>query len=97
MTIARCYIMKAAEGRAEDLAAALKDAAELVRRVPGSQGVEILRDLDDRRRLVFIEKWDSVEAHKAAPQHLPKGALANVMAAVDGPPEGSYLDYLAVV
>ena len=97
MTIARHYLMHAAEGQDAQLETALGELADAVRAVPGSEGVELLRDLGNERRFVFIEKWASVEAHKAAGSHLPKEALAPLMAALDGPPEGAYLDYLKTV
>ena len=46
---------------------------------------------------VFIEKWTSVEAHKNAGSQIPKDVFAPVMATLDGPPEGAYLDYLKTV
>ena len=97
MTIARLYRMTAAEGKEEALGVALKDAAKLVAAVPGSEGVEVLHDIETAGAYLFIEKWTTVEAHKAAPDHLPKGGLDAVMAAMAGPPDGSYLDYIATV
>lgn len=97
MTVARCYVMRAKEGQDSAMTKALEGAADLVRKVPGSEGVEVLRDAEDGRRFMFIEKWTSIEAHKAAPGHLPKGALDAVMAAIDGKPEGAYLDYLKTI
>jgi len=97
MTVARLYRMTAAAGKEDALAAALKDAALLVAKVPGSEGVEVLQDVDAPGQFVFIEKWTTVEHHKAAPEHLPKGGLDAVMAAMAGPPEGAYLDYLQTI
>ena len=97
MTIARHYVMNAAEGRDARLETALGVLADAVRKVPGSEGVELLRDLGNERRFIFIEKWTSVEAHKGARDHLDKDAFAPVMAALDGPPDGAYLDYLKTV
>ena len=97
MTVARLYRMTAAEGKADALATTLQDAARLVATVPGSVGVEVLQDVDAPGSFVFIEKWDSIEAHKAAPGHLPKGGLDAVMAAMAGPPDGAYLEYLLTV
>jgi quinol monooxygenase YgiN len=93
MTIARHYIMIAAENQGAALGAALQDLATRVRPIPGCEGVELLHDTENPVRYVFIEKWASVEAHKAASQHLPKDALAPVMATLAGRPEGSYLEY----
>lgn len=97
MTIARHYIMNAAEGRDATLETALDALADAVRALPGSQGVEMLRDLGNARRFIFIEKWDSVEAYRNAGAHLPEDVMASLMAALDGPPEGLYLDYLKSV
>jgi quinol monooxygenase YgiN len=94
MTIARHYVMHALEGRDAELETALATLADAVRKVPGSEGVELLRDLGNERRFVFIEKWTSVEAHKDSRGHLDKDAFTPVAAVLDGPPEGAYLDYL---
>ncbi|MDB5689349.1 MAG: Antibiotic biosynthesis monooxygenase [Sphingomonas bacterium] len=97
MTIARLYRMNAAEGKEDALAEALQAAAQIVAKAPGSEGVEVLRDVEAPGRFVFIEKWATIEDHKAAPGHLPKGGLDAVMAAMAGPPDGAYLDYLLTV
>jgi len=97
MTIARVYIMHAAEGKDATLETALAKLADLVRKVPGSEGVELLRDLGNERRFLFIEKWDSVESHAAGLESLPQGALDDIGPALDGPPDGAYFDYLKTV
>jgi quinol monooxygenase YgiN len=97
MTIARHYVMNAAEGRDAQLETALGVLADAVRNVPGSEGVELLRDLGNERRFIFIEKWTSVEAHKDARNHLDKDVFTPVAATLDGPPEGAYLEYLKTV
>lgn len=94
MTIARHYIMHAAEAQENALDKALRDLAAVVRGIPGCGGVELLRDMGNERRFIFIEKWESVDAHKAAGAHVPKETFSPVMNALDRPPEGSYLDYL---
>lgn len=94
MTVARLYIMHAKEGLDGAMEAALLGLADVVRPVPGCVGVELLRDMGNERRFIFIEKWESEEAHGSALANLPKGALDGVMAAIDGPPDGAYFDYL---
>jgi heme oxygenase (mycobilin-producing) len=94
MTVARHYVMLAKEGSEAALDSALRAVADAVRPLPGCEGVEMLRDLANGRRFVFIERWADVEAHKAASGLLDKSVIAPMMAALDGPPEGSYLDYL---
>jgi quinol monooxygenase YgiN len=97
MTVARLYRMTAAVGKEDALAVALQDAAAIVAKAPGSEGVEVLRDVEQPGLFAFIEKWVSVEAHKDAPNHLPKGGLDAVLAAIAGPPDGAYLEYLLKV
>lgn len=97
MTVARHYIMTAKEGGSAQLETALSGLADAVRALPGSEGVELLRDAGNEHRFVFIEKWETIDAHKGAGSLLGKEALAPVMGAIDGPPEGCYLDYLKTV
>ncbi|HKR18362.1 MAG TPA: antibiotic biosynthesis monooxygenase family protein [Rhizorhapis sp.] len=97
MTVARLYIMHAREGEDAALESALSYLASGVRTVKGCEGVELLRDTGNERRFIFIEKWVSEEAHGSSLSSLPEGVLEPVMAALDGPPDGSYFDYLKVV
>ena len=97
MTIARHYVMHAKDGESAVLETALRNVVDLIRAVPGCEGIELLRDLGNERRFIFIQKWTSVEAHKGALDHLDKDALASLMAALDGPPDGAYFDYLKTV
>lgn len=97
MTVARLYIVPAAEGRSAQMEAALEGVADLVRSRPGSEGVEVLRDLGNEHRFILIEKWESEEAHAASLAGLPEGSLDAVKAAAGGPPDGSYFDYVKTV
>jgi quinol monooxygenase YgiN len=89
--IARHYRMIARPGEAPALGDALAALAQAVRPLPGCLGTELLQDIEVPERFAFTEWWESVAAHKAAGPSLPKAALAPVMAALAGPPEGSYL------
>ncbi len=95
MAVARIYIMHASDSAAME--AGLETLADAVRAMAGSQGVEVLRDLGNEKRFIFIEKWASEEAHVAGLDALDKALLEPVRAASDGPPDGSYYDYLKVV
>lgn len=97
MTVARHYVMTAAKGQETALAAGLKKLADVVRGLPGSEGVDLLADCGDNRRFLFIEKWTSIEAHKASGSLLPKSTLSPVTACLAAPPESAYLDYLTAV
>ena len=95
MTIARVYYMHAKEGMAPELEAGLRTLADMVTRMSGSRGVEMMRDSGNERRFLFIEKWDSIAAHKAGQAEFAKLDIRSVLAALDGPPDGSYFDCLA--
>ncbi len=94
MTTARLYIMHAKEGHDAALETALRNLSEAVAAFPGSEGAELLRDAGNERRFVFIEKWASIEAHEAIKADFKKLPMGPLMAALDGPPDGSYYDYL---
>lgn len=94
MTVARHYIMHAKEGMDAALETALRAVADAVRPLPGCEGVEMLRDIGNERRFVFIEQWADVDAHKAGAALIGKELFGPMMAALDGPPDGAYLDYL---
>ena len=91
MKIARHYMMKAKDGGADALLDALRTLDAAVRKLPGCLGTETLQDLDVPERVAFTEWWESVDAHKAGGAQLPKEAFAPLMAALAGPPEGSYM------
>lgn len=97
MTIARHYVMHAADGKDAVLEAALGSLAAVVRAIAGCEGVELLRDLSNERRFIFIEKWESIEAHKAGGKQIPKEEFGPMMAALDGPPDGAYFGYLRTI
>jgi len=94
MTVARIYIIPAAEGKSAEMEEGLIELSKIVEKADGSEGVEVLRDLGNEHRFIFIEKWASEEHHAKAFASLPAGALDGVQAAAGGPPDGSYYDYL---
>ena len=94
MTVARHYVMIAPEGKEAALEAALGDLAGTLMQVPGYKGAELMQDAKQPTRFVFIERWASIEAHRASGEHLPKGALDALQANLAGKPEGAYLNYL---
>src|SRR3546814_20819100 len=91
MTVARIYLMHAKDGLSAELEQELREVAELLSaNIENSRGVEILRDVDDERRFMFIERWDSVEAHKAGAEAFLKLGIIKSLSALDRSPEGSY-------
>jgi quinol monooxygenase YgiN len=96
MSVARHYVMLAADGQAKALAAGLEALAQAVRALPGCLGVECFHDVDQAERFIFIERWESIETHRSASAFLPKTLMTPVMAALAEKPMGSYLEALAV-
>lgn len=94
MTIARHYIIHAQEGQEVEVETALSTLAELARSTAGCRGIELLHDLDNGRRFIIIEKWDSAEAHKSASNPQASALLAELIPSFDGRPEGTYCSYL---
>jgi quinol monooxygenase YgiN len=92
MAIVRHYIMQAAEGCAAALGSALAELAGKVSTLEGCGGVESWQDIEARNRFVFIERWASVAAHRAAGKMLGRDAFLPVMACLERPPDGSYLE-----
>ncbi|MCW2338525.1 quinol monooxygenase YgiN [Sphingobium sp. B2D3A] len=94
MTVARLYIIPAADGKSAEMEAALTALSGTVKAADGCEGVELMRDLGNEHRFIFIEKWASEEHHAKSLASLPEGALDGVQAAAGGPPDGAYYDYL---
>lgn len=94
MTIARHYTMETDEDKMDALLCALTALAELVEAIPGCEGVDLLQDIDAPNRIVFIEKWKSVDAHKQGGSKIPKEIMSAVMSALVGRPAAAYLQYL---
>ncbi len=91
MTIARFYRMVAAQGREPELLQGLTDLRRQVQSLEGALEVDLFYDIKHPSIFIFIERWASIDAHKAAGSKLPKESLGRVMAVLAQPPEGSYL------
>ena len=91
MSVARTYRMQAAEGKADELRAALIALAEAVRPLNGCEQVDLMEDSDRAGAFLFIERWQSVDAHKAGGAQLPKGVFGPVMGALAQPPESAWM------
>ena len=94
MTVTRQYIMLATEGRAAALSEVLADLGKKVMALEGCECVEVMQDIDAPDCFVFVERWVSVDAHRAGGKVLGKGAFAPITACLAKPPEGRYLKLL---
>jgi quinol monooxygenase YgiN len=65
MSVTAIYDIRAADGKAEQLLAILRQGRDFTATVEGSEGFEIFQGKDDPHKFVMIERWNSVEAHHA--------------------------------
>lgn len=56
----------------------------------GCESCRFYQSEDDPTKLIGIEVWASVEAHRAAIRNIPAGAIAEFMKLVVGAPAGGY-------
>ncbi|MEO1544176.1 MAG: antibiotic biosynthesis monooxygenase [Pseudomonadota bacterium] len=59
---------------------------------PGCQSCVVLRKNDASDQFCVIEKWDSIEAHKASIAAFPKDKIAAAMPLFGAPPTGDYYE-----
>ncbi|MDO5611531.1 MAG: antibiotic biosynthesis monooxygenase family protein [Pseudomonadota bacterium] len=96
MSVARHFIMQAGTGKAAALETALRELADKLRRIPGCDDVEVLREHGNQGRFVLREKWASIEAHQQGSRCLGEQDLAPMLSALDALPADNdvYFDYL---
>jgi len=95
MSVARVGEFRAAEGKADALAAFLASIQPIILGSDGAISCEILRDRADPGRFLVIERWRTVEAHQASVKNIPPEMFKTAMALFAEPPKGSYFDALA--
>jgi len=95
MSVVRVGEFRAAEGRADALAAFLASIRPIILGSEGAVSCEILRDRADPGRFLVIEHWQTTEAHQASVKNIPPEMFKTAMALFAEPPKGSYFDGLA--
>ena len=92
MAITRHYSLIAKEGSGDELGRALCELAANVRGVSGCEGVELYQDMDAPLHFILIERWQSIDVHKASGRLLGKEIFGRVMTALSAPPLAAYLE-----
>lgn len=92
--IARHYIIHAQEGQETAVKNGLIELADLVRPTAGCHGVDLLYDLDHGRRFIFVEKWESAEAHQSAMNPKASALLAQLFPLFEGKPDAAHCEPL---
>ena len=87
MSITTITQLHAAPGQEDILADLLAEGRNRMRAAEGCESFELLRDEDDPRGLVFLQRWVSHAAHDTAfAEHVVQtGHLDKVLAALDEP------------
>ncbi|WP_242128144.1 antibiotic biosynthesis monooxygenase [Sphingobium sp. Sx8-8] len=95
--IARHYIIHARQGEELSVKAGLIELAELARSAPGCHGIDLLHDLDNGRRFIFLETWESIDAHKSAKNPDASALLARLVPLFNDRPEAAYCEKVMTV
>ena len=74
MSVTAIDSIEAAEGKAEELLAILRQGRDFTKTVEGSEGFEVYQRQDDPNRFVMVVHWSSMEAHQAHFEANVKGA-----------------------
>ena len=95
ISVTAIYSIEAAEGKAEELLAILKQGRDFTATVDGSESFDVFQGMDDPHKFVMVEHWNSVEAHQTHFEMNVKGAgvldtAEALMAKPFPPPQESY-------
>lgn len=90
MGVTRINQFHAKEGEGAALKAVVESFLPAIRGAAGCQSCRLLQGEDDPDRIVVIEEWESVPAHRAAAEQIPRDALEKAKALFESPPRGGY-------
>ena len=90
-SVTRINEFTALEGRGDELRDLIAAFLPSIEASPGCRSCRLLQGIDDPARIVVIEEWESVEAHRTAMGEIPREGLQAAMALLAEPPTGRYL------
>lgn len=90
MSITRINEFRARPGQGEALRDAISLFLPVIESSMGCRSCRLLQHLDDPDRIVVVEVWDSVEAHRASLQNIPSSMMEEAMTLLADAPRGSY-------
>ena len=91
MTVTRIGEMKARQGQEAALRAFFDTIiVPAVQSSPGIQSCHLLQNQDEPTRFIFIEVWDSIEAHQASAKNIDPNQIDRVMKLLADTPRGEY-------
>ena len=90
MSITRINIFQAREHHAADLKEFLEGILPDIRASVGCQSCQLLQDHADPTRIVILEVWDSIEAHRESLRHVPPESIRRAKQFLAEAPNGAY-------
>jgi quinol monooxygenase YgiN len=90
MSITRINEFRAREGETSALAELLRGVAQSIQNNSGCLACRFLQAIDDPQRIVILEEWESVDAHRAALARMAPADFEPVMRLLESRPSGAY-------
>lgn len=90
MSVIRITEFQAAKDSAETLYDFLISLIPYISSSQGCVSCEVLRKVDESDKFVVIEKWNSIDEHKASVENYPKEEMQAAMKLIAAPPSGTY-------
>jgi quinol monooxygenase YgiN len=85
--------LEAKEGKIEELLEFGKGVRADISAAEGATSFRLLRDMQNPRKVLFVEEWESRDAHE---RHMKKifdsGVLDEALPIMEGKPQGSYYE-----
>ena len=90
MDITRISQFRAHEGQGDALRDHFRPFLPAIAATEGCRSCQLLQDEEDPTRIVIIETWESIEAHKESLKRIPPSAMEDTMKLLAERPAGSY-------
>jgi quinol monooxygenase YgiN len=90
MSVVRINQFQAQAGLGEELKELLTSFLPSIKASEGCESCQLLRSNDNPDRMVVLEVWTDIDAHKASVRDIPPKQIETLMKVVAGPPKGGY-------
>ena len=90
MSVTRLNEFLAKESHSEELYQLLLTIVPVISAAKGCLGCQLLKNLDEPRKFIIIEQWQSRQAHQLALKEIPADKFQAAMDYFESPPKGSY-------
>lgn len=90
MTITRINEFTAKDGKGDEMLAYLHSLVPYISGCDGCEFCEVMSATEDPNSFMILEKWTSIDAHKAALSGFPRDKMREGMALFGAAPKGTY-------